>query len=311
MYDAQYLPSMYALYDNVLDSVRNMGNKLAMAFTLSGVQESIYGSWGHLPNMYLNPPYTTTAPKYQAVLDNSCLPFQNTKNYALLNAKAFLNHVNPQTSLMDNYVTTLANFPLQDPYATAPFNSIFTKVNDNETARINASLLSQTGNNAIVDWVFLELRSGISGATNVIKTRTALLQRDGDVVETDGVSPVTFSLPTGAYYVAIRHRNHLGFRTLQTYSLTQAPTNLNFTNNSVSLFGVSPIRNITPSMRVMNGGDANSDGSIDAVDSALWELQNGSFDDYQLNSDYNLDGSIDAIDSAIWELNNGKYEELD
>ncbi|MFN0201691.1 MAG: PKD domain-containing protein, partial [Bacteroidia bacterium] len=66
MYDAQYLPSMYSLYDNVLDTIRSMGNKLAMAFTLSGVQESVYGSWGHLPNMYQNPPYMATAPKYQA-----------------------------------------------------------------------------------------------------------------------------------------------------------------------------------------------------------------------------------------------------
>ncbi len=310
MYNAQYLPSIYSLYDNVLDTIRNMGNKLAMSFTLSGVQESVYGSWGHLPNMYLNPPYMATAPKYQAVLDNSCLPFQNTNTYGLLNAKVFLNHVNSQTGLMDNYVTTLQSFPSQNPYETAPFNSIFTKVNDPETAKINASLLSQTGNNAIVDWVFLELRSGTSGATTVIKTRTTLLQRDGDLVETDGISPVTFSLPNGAYYVTVRHRNHLGFRTLQTYSLTQIPTNLNFTNNSVALFGVTPLKNTTPSIYIMNGGDGNSDGSIDAADSALWELQNGSFDDYYFNTDYNLDGSIDAVDSAIWEINNGKYEEL-
>jgi hypothetical protein len=29
------------------------------------------------------------------------------------------------------------------------------------------------------------------------------------------------------------------------------------------------------------------------------------------NSDYNLDASVDSVDSAIWELNNGKYQELD
>jgi hypothetical protein len=78
MYDAQYQQNMYQLYNDVLDTIRNMGNKLAMSFTLSGVQESVYGSWGHLPDMYLAPPYTmTNAPKYKAILDNSCLPFQD------------------------------------------------------------------------------------------------------------------------------------------------------------------------------------------------------------------------------------------
>ncbi|MBK8724246.1 MAG: T9SS type A sorting domain-containing protein [Saprospiraceae bacterium] len=77
MYDAQYLQSMYRMYDDVLDSIRAMGNQLAMSFTLSGVQESVYGSWGHLPDIYMNPPYKTTAPKYQAVLDNSCLTFND------------------------------------------------------------------------------------------------------------------------------------------------------------------------------------------------------------------------------------------
>jgi len=77
MYDAQYLQSMNRLYDDVLDSIRQMGNQLAMAFTLSGVQESVYGSWGHIPDMYMNPPFNTIAPKYQALLDNSCLPFQD------------------------------------------------------------------------------------------------------------------------------------------------------------------------------------------------------------------------------------------
>lgn len=84
MYDAQYLPSMYQLYNDVLDTIRNMGNKLAMSFVLSGLQESVYGSWGHLPNMYMLPPYTTTnAPKYKAILDNSCLPFKDVTSFVI------------------------------------------------------------------------------------------------------------------------------------------------------------------------------------------------------------------------------------
>lgn len=83
MYDAQYLPSMYNLYSDMLDTIRTMGNQLAMAFTLSGIQESVYGSWGHLPDMYMSPPYTTTAPKYQVLIENSCLPFQGVQGESL------------------------------------------------------------------------------------------------------------------------------------------------------------------------------------------------------------------------------------
>lgn len=310
MYAAQYLPSMYALYNDVLDTIRNMGNRLAVGFTLSGPQESVYGSWGHLPNMYLNPPYMATAPKYQAILDNSCLSFQDRKTYGLLNTKVFLSHIDTQSGTMDNYVSTLSNFPLKDPYKGLSFNTIFQAVNDPVAALLSPSVLATTGNNAIVDWIFVELRSGVSGSTNVIQTKTALLQKDGDVVELDGKSALTFSLPTGAYYVTMRHRNHLGFRTVNAYNLTQTPTNLNFTNNSVPLVGITPVSQIG-SVYAMIPGDANADGSVDAFDSILWEQQNGLFDDYFNNSDYNSDGSVDAFDSIFWEMSNGLFQELD
>jgi hypothetical protein len=221
-----------------------------------------------------------------------------------------LSNVNT-SGLMDNYLTTLNNFPLISPYNAPPFSANFIKINEPIEAKITPNLLSQTGNNAIVDWVFVELRNGVSGATQVIQTKSALLQRDGDIVETDGKSALAFSLPTGAYFVTIRHRNHLGFRTLGTYSLTQMPTNLNFTNQSVALFGTMPINISTPNRSFMLAGDSNSDGSIDAIDSSIWELENGGFDNYYALADYNIDGSVDAIDSALWELNNGSYQELD
>jgi hypothetical protein len=64
-------------------------------------------------------------------------------------------------------------------------------------------------------------------------------------------------------------------------------------------------------MYAMLGGDANSDGSIDAFDTIDWELQNGLFDDYTNNADYNLDGSVDAFDTIYWEINNGTFQDLD
>lgn len=76
MYAAQYTPEMYALYDEVIDTTRRWGSRLAMHFSLAGRQESIYGSWGSISDIDQPAPWFSTAPKYQALLDNipDCAP---------------------------------------------------------------------------------------------------------------------------------------------------------------------------------------------------------------------------------------------
>jgi extracellular elastinolytic metalloproteinase len=243
--------------------------------------------------------------------DNACLQVTDLQ-IPTLTAKVFLNHIDPQMVQMSEYLPSLSNFPTSDPYRQAPLNTNFVHVNNNQTVSASLTALSVTGNNAIVDWVFLELRSGVSGATSVVSTRAALLQRDGDIVDMDGVSPVKFSgAAAGSYFVTVRHRNHLGFRTSNVFMLSNTPTVLDFTNNSTALNGSTPLQFIASSSWAMQAGDANADGSIDALDTILWEQQNGLFDDYNNSGDYNLDGSVDALDSILWELNNGKFQELD
>lgn len=72
MWDAQYSPDIHALYDDMLDTIRSWGSQLFGNFSLAGPQESIYGSWGVLNDIDIQPPYMETAPKYQALLDNIC-----------------------------------------------------------------------------------------------------------------------------------------------------------------------------------------------------------------------------------------------
>lgn len=230
-----------------------------------------------------------------------------------LNAKIYLNNFNSNTLMMDASLKTLPNFPLSNPYNIAPLSTTFQAVPSNQTVQnTTASTLNTTGANAIIDWLFVALRDGISGSSTVTCTRAALLQADGDIVDMDGISSLEFpNIAVGDYFISIKHRNHLGMRTAGRIGLFNFPTYLDFTNNTVPLFGISPMNLIANNLSTMIGGDANSDGSIDSTDAAIWETQNGSFDDYTLRTDYNLDGSVDSTDSAIWELNNGKYEELD
>ncbi len=223
-----------------------------------------------------------------------------------LSAKIFLGSVDA-TGLMPSYLKTLSSFPTSDPYAAAPLNTAFVHVNSGPTATINPSVLTATGNNAIVDWVFLELQADAAGSgTQTLYSKSALLQADGDIVAEDCFSPVRFCLAVADdYYVKISHRNHLSFRTLNTVTIGVAPLTLNLTDNSVASYG--PTTTHTATRRSMVSGDANYDGSVDSFDTIIWEVQNGLFDDYTLLGDYNLDGSVDAFDTILWETSNGLF----
>jgi len=103
-------------------------------------------------------------------------------------------------------------------------------------ATLNESVFAITGNNAIVDWVWVEIRDGNDNAS-IIDSQSALLQRDGDIVSVDGLSPISFDQVAGDYYVAINHRNHLGIISATKVSLSSATTVLDFTSGSGSAQG--------------------------------------------------------------------------
>ncbi len=110
-----------------------------------------------------------------------------------LNSKIFLE--GPYNSGIMN--TTLnSNLPTDQPYNNSPWNYPGTE-----------SVTSiPTG---VVDWVLVELRSGLASGTKVAR-KAALLKSDGTIVDLDGSSPVKFyGLSDGNYYVVIFHRNHL------------------------------------------------------------------------------------------------------
>ncbi len=90
------------------------------------------------------------------------------------------------------------------------------------------TVLTVTGQDAIVDWVFVELRDA-NDSTVVVDSRSALVQRDGDIVEVDGISPITFNTVVAAnYFVSVRHRNHLGVMSQTALPLTQVVSTIDF-----------------------------------------------------------------------------------
>ena len=78
---------------------------------------------------------------------------------------------------------------------------------------IEDGVLAQTDNQAVVDWVMIELRDATN--RNLVEyTRPALLLANGRIVDMDGSSQVLVpNLPSASNYIAIKHRNHLGVMT--------------------------------------------------------------------------------------------------
>jgi hypothetical protein len=141
----------------------------------------------------------------------------------------------PDTLMRDN-LRILGRVPKHEPYTA--LGSPFINVNGggNEIIVDTTTVFANHGKNSIVDWVFVELRNpNVPG--QVVATRCALLQRDGDVVDIDGVSPLEFENTLPAfYYVAIRHRNHLGTMTANAIIMTNSGTTIDFTNLNTPLW---------------------------------------------------------------------------
>ena len=179
--------------------------------------------------------------------------------------------VSPKIFLQADYVGGLMNDNLRtlnlilpaEPYTGATnFTQSGSGGGETSTTAIVGST-APAGSDAITDWVFVQLHDGTTGT--VISTRSALMQRDGDIVETDGVSPLNIAGNiAGDYYISIRHRNHLGVRSLGKLTLAKISTTpYNFTTAQTQAFPGAvlnnPMATLTGGVFGMWAGNANDD----------------------------------------------------
>ena len=160
-------------------------------------------------------------------------------------------------SLMNDDLRVKNYLPTTSPYS------------DNLTC--NSSVFNTGGtsgsgldNDNIVDWMWVELRDA-NNNTTAISSRSGLLQRDGDIVDIDGVSDLTFNVPSGDYFIVIKHRNHLGVMTDNTVSLNEVLTIVDFTDvNTPITFGTNAqaITVGTNNVFAMWSGDTSQDGKL-------------------------------------------------
>ncbi|MBC8754430.1 BspA family leucine-rich repeat surface protein [Kordia sp. YSTF-M3] len=170
-------------------------------------------------------------------------------------------------------------------------------------------------NNDIVDWIFVEFRDATNSSVTVA-SQSALLQRDGDVVAINGISDLYLNLAAGSYYVVVKHRNHLGVMTKNSFTLDASRVLLDFTDitgiadtNNQFTYGSNAQAIIagSPNTLALWSGNTNGDqyiqytGATPDVPNILSTVLNNlgnflnfptySFSEYSMN-DVDMDGNI-------------------
>ncbi len=158
------------------------------------------------------------------------------------------------TQLMRDDLRTASLIPSTEPYTGLGYTQV---VGGGEV--LTPGLLVATGNDAIVDWVRIELRSS-TDATQVLATKAVLLKRNGLVIDGLGGFP-QFNVPAGPYYVVVRHRNHLGAMTAAPITLTGAVTTVDLTQPGTATWGTDARKNVGGTM-VLWTGNARIDNTL-------------------------------------------------
>lgn len=151
-----------------------------------------------------------------------------------------------------------------------------------------------------VDWVILELRDAVDPSF-IIATQACILRRNGSITRSTGLELPVFMVAPQQFHVAVRHRNHLGFRTLLPVDFTQAvPPLVDFASGLAPTAGSSALKPLGQRM-VMWSGDSNFNrtlkysGSSNDRDLILQRI-GGSVPTNTVNGyypeDLNLDGQV-------------------
>ena len=224
---------------------------------------------------------------------DSCVIQQKAR---YLHAKIFLEGAYQGNEQMHNLLNPY--LPLAQPYNLAPYH------------HTGQESVASIPTNA-VDWVLVELRTGTPdltkrGSTRTQETRAGLLLQNGDIVDTDGISPLAFenTVEDKEYYFCIRHRNHLDI--LSAYATTTMDDMYyNFTLSVNQAFGTQQMKLSEDGIPVLYVGDYNSDGVIQISDYDVWKANPAILGIYQ-QADGTLDGIIQLTDFDAWRPNKAK-----
>ena len=199
-----------------------------------------------------------------------------------------------QNNLMRDDLRALVLVP-----GTEPFTGLgFTHAGGGGGETVSGATLAVTGPNAVVDWVLVELRNK-NNAAQIIATRSALLQRDGDIVGINGYQRLLFNVAADNYFVAVRHRNHLSVMTATGQALSKDEKAIDLTQTGTTTYGTNARVQVANGRWALWSGNAVRDtqlkytGTNNDRDAVLLQIggaaPTNTFNGYVL-PDLNLDG---------------------
>ncbi len=194
---------------------------------------------------------TTSGELVSSTINNSEITltqgFQQTSQLLYLMPIAILQGASVGTSdgLMRDDLRTSNYLPNISPY--------------NDKIKISDNAFSNSGNNAVVDWVTVKLRNA---AGKVISEKNGLIKRDGFVLSADGMSPLQFTAQNNNYFIEVNHRNHLGVMSASPIYLSKTITTVDFTDSSFSTFGTNAQAILSSGDRALWAGNVNDDRLI-------------------------------------------------
>lgn len=160
----------------------------------------------------------------------------------------------PGETLMTGTLYNAGLIPLQEPYTAMGYSF----VNGGGETTSPVWLYPFPGNDELmaVDWVVVELRSEADPAF-VVDSRAGLLRRNGIITQPNGINEPRFQVPSGQYFVAVRHRNHLGFVSEALFDFSgPTPPYVDFA------FGAAPAMG-TDALKSSNGREVMWAGNVD------------------------------------------------
>ena len=115
---------------------------------------------------------------------------------------------------------------------------------------------------AVVDWIRVELRDATDPAT-VVASRAAFVLANGNIVDTNYAQPLAFyGVDAGNYFVAIRHRNHLGILSLNTVDLSAGTASIDFTLSTTETYGSHARKDLGSGVMGLWAGNVDGDQSV-------------------------------------------------
>lgn len=125
----------------------------------------------------------------------------------------------------------------------------------------SATWLPSSPSSDVIDWIVVEYRDA-QDPSIVVASASRLLYSTGRVERANGFSLPTFTAdPNGSYYVAVRHRNHLGVMTAQPVDFSTSPF-IDFTLPTTAVYGTAARKTNSGGVMCLWAGDVNFDGTV-------------------------------------------------